>query len=537
VSSENDFQEPSSSLGARLSELFAWCGGAQIQLVREFPEERSRLAAIGATVFFTGLFATVSSAYALFYVFKDSSWVPVLALFWGSMIFNLDRFIVMTIHGDLSRRRWLTAVPRLILATVIALVVARPLELWIFSPEIDQALKLEKITAKSEADDTFAKSQTDAGKRYRIEADNFRSEAGTEQAQDAVTHAKEEETTNCEAAAEQLKIYNEELTGSPSKGIPHGDGKVASVKWSVYLDLKKPCDTSIKDRKRAEGSLKTLESKISAQLVIKNKEQAGASTQARDLLSSKKAALDDKNADSLLARHRQLTKLASQEPAVKSMTLFIAALFWLVEALPVLSKLMAGTTIYDIRVAERLDAALEVARGSREAAHELRDAGRLKTTLRAESLRTEAKAAKNARKEAIELHFRAIREVIRAAHKKWYVPMGEVEVALAQMVAVSRIILKEAQAIVNASILSANVKGLAERSKIARLFFGAAFTCGLALGAVYETFSLLHGKTGFAKTDLAIAIAVGCLVATLLTVGPFTKLLSRLFKSDPGDKE
>ena len=67
--------QPPPTFGERVAGFFAWCGGAKAELIREFPEERTRLATIGATVLFTGLFAGASSSYAIRTVFDEGWWV------------------------------------------------------------------------------------------------------------------------------------------------------------------------------------------------------------------------------------------------------------------------------------------------------------------------------------------------------------------------------------------------------------------------------------------------------------------------------
>src|SRR5688572_16290898 len=94
-----DPAEPATASTPSVSAFLAWCGGATARYVSAFPEELTRLAAIGATVLLTGLFATASSAYAVFTVFGAGLWVPLLALAWGATVFNIDRLIIMTMQG------------------------------------------------------------------------------------------------------------------------------------------------------------------------------------------------------------------------------------------------------------------------------------------------------------------------------------------------------------------------------------------------------------------------------------------------------
>jgi hypothetical protein len=534
----------SPSIAARISDIFSWCGGATVQLVNDFPEERSRLAAIGATVCFTGIFATASSAYALFMVFGGGPWVPALALLWGAMIFNLDRFIVMTIHGD-PFRRLLTAIPRLILATVIALVVARPLELWIFSPEIKQALSLAKTEARRAATATWNDSVRAAQSHYEGAILTTRSAAGVVEAQTALD-ATLAAASDCKKVDLQKATdrYVAELEG---RGGPTGPGKgtIAREKETLLRDVQQRCEAINAASEKARATLDSALGRQSEALKYHSQVRNQEIAKADQVLIDQHTA-GSTRVDSLLSRHSQLTKLASEQPAVKSMTLFITALFWLVEVLPVLSKLMAGNSIYDAMVAERLDAVLEVRSGSKEAAAEQRAAGQDMAILRTKAMRAEAEAAAAARKEGIDLHYKAIGDVIHATRAAWQLPTREVDAALARMTDLSRMALADAHAAVSGNIrsdapslaTSARVQVLHKPSHRARtLVLSALITCGVALSAVYATFVLLHRSGAFAKSDLAIAIGVGTLVVTLLTVRPFPKLLSRLSEPDIGSAE
>jgi hypothetical protein len=124
-----------------LKNFFWLCSGANKQLLDDCPTEASKYVGIGATVFFTGVFAALAGTYAMYTVF-DSIWVATLAgLVWGAMIFNLDRYIVSSMRKkDTSLEEFKIAAPRIVLALLIALVISKPLELKIFEKEIGQEL-------------------------------------------------------------------------------------------------------------------------------------------------------------------------------------------------------------------------------------------------------------------------------------------------------------------------------------------------------------------------------------------------------------
>src|SRR5690606_40942160 len=107
--------------------VFLWlCSGAFLPLLRRSPSESNKYLGIGAAVLFTGILAALSAGYALYTIF-ETVWISVLfALLWGLVIFNLDRFIVSSMRKrDGIWTEWKLAVPRLVLAVLLALVISK----------------------------------------------------------------------------------------------------------------------------------------------------------------------------------------------------------------------------------------------------------------------------------------------------------------------------------------------------------------------------------------------------------------------------
>lgn len=122
-----------------IQRMLWFCAGAYQPLLKKCLTESNKYIGIGGTVLFTAIFAGLAAGYAMHTVF-DSSYVAIfLAVIWALMIFNLDRYIVGTIwKGKNSFEEWRIALPRFFLATVLALVIAKPLELRIFEKEINR---------------------------------------------------------------------------------------------------------------------------------------------------------------------------------------------------------------------------------------------------------------------------------------------------------------------------------------------------------------------------------------------------------------
>ena len=131
----------------KLMQFFWWCSGAHQSTLAKFPAEHNKYVSIGATIFFTGLFAALSGGYALYFVFSGDGgaigYAVLFGLLWGLAIFNMDRYIVSSINKNASGfKQLLQATPRILLAVLIGIVIARPLEIKVFDKEIHDHHKL-----------------------------------------------------------------------------------------------------------------------------------------------------------------------------------------------------------------------------------------------------------------------------------------------------------------------------------------------------------------------------------------------------------
>lgn len=174
---------------AKFIELLWFSAGADKQLLSKCPHsERVKYMGLGGVVLATALLAFTSGSYAFFTVFGPkvasifdpkqlslsifnsiSYLIAVIesilaGLLWALVIFNLDRFIVTsTGHGDgtekITKQEFKNGLPRIILAVVVAICVAKPLEIRIFKTELDteiRELQITKLSAlKKAADDRY----------------------------------------------------------------------------------------------------------------------------------------------------------------------------------------------------------------------------------------------------------------------------------------------------------------------------------------------------------------------------------------------
>ncbi len=144
----------------KINDFFWFCSGAHVHTLRKFPTEHNKYVGIGATIFFTALFASLSGGYAMYFVFAGSNAAVLFAmlfgLIWGLAIFNMDRYIVSSINKNgSSNKQILQATPRVLLAIMIGIVISRPLELKIFDKEIRQKLRTTYLNGQRSKIDTL----------------------------------------------------------------------------------------------------------------------------------------------------------------------------------------------------------------------------------------------------------------------------------------------------------------------------------------------------------------------------------------------
>mgnify|MGYP000884856579 CR=1 FL=1 len=127
------------------------CSGGNIHILRKTPSEWNKFAGIGGIVLFTAVFATLSAAYAMYTIFDDL-WASIgFGILWGLMIFNLDRYIVTSMKKSGGFfRQFFIALPRILVAVLLGIVISKPLELKIFEKEVNK--QLAEIAKKARID-------------------------------------------------------------------------------------------------------------------------------------------------------------------------------------------------------------------------------------------------------------------------------------------------------------------------------------------------------------------------------------------------
>ncbi len=297
----------------RLKEFFWLCAGANKSILNNCPSESSKYVGIGATIFFTGIFATLAGGYALFTVF-DNYWVAaVFGLIWGLMIFNLDRFIVSSMrkNGD-QRKEFFTAIPRLILAIIISIVIAKPLELKIFEKEVDSEISLM-------IQEDVARQEQTVKSRFVEDRNRLNAE---------IQLLKDEISTKTEKRDELRRIAQEEADGT---------GGTKRRNAGPIYQIKKA------DADKVESELEVLTMKNNELIA----EKEVALTELNQFENSALTEVTESQLTGLASRSEALSRLTDKSTAIWVSHWFILFLFLAVETAPVIVKLISQRGPYD----------------------------------------------------------------------------------------------------------------------------------------------------------------------------------------------
>jgi len=298
-----------------------WCAGAHQALLKDHPSEHSKYSGLGGVILATFVLASLSAGYAMYTVF-GSVWMAVLfAIVWGLIIFNFDRFLVSTMRKyGVSRKKqlWMT-VPRIGLALLIGLTIARPLEMKVFEKEIDTKV-IENTHKKIQGNDSLLQQEytnltaTATAERNRLTARKLAIEDTLHRLQQA--YVMEADGTG----------------GSGQRGIEN----LTRLKMDAFQNA----------RLQFQPELSLLAAGIASQDSILSGARADMEQKRKDYEKTAAANIG------FLERNKALSDLSDEESSVFWSTFMISLLIILIEIGPILSKLIMPVGPYDIALAK-----------------------------------------------------------------------------------------------------------------------------------------------------------------------------------------
>lgn len=315
----------------KLKKFFLFCSGSEPSILDK-PEcvtERNKYAAIGATILSTAALATLSGGYAIHTVFESLPATAFLGLVWGLVIFNLDRYIVSTMRKKAvapgaSRRERLTAwgvefghaVPRLLLACFISVIITRPLELKLFEREIETRIeeKNSELLAGMvrQKDDEFPDLVLLAAENRRLN-------------EEVALREQEVQRLHELAMEEALGKEGARTTGKVGKGV------VFAERWQNYQESK--------------AALEKFKEETGVKVSANERRMTGMRGQKDMAVEETRGQIENRRG--LLARLEAHSHLAAHNSAIAWASRFLVLLFILLETAPLVAKLLSKRGPYD----------------------------------------------------------------------------------------------------------------------------------------------------------------------------------------------
>lgn len=355
----------------RISDFLAWLGGADKDLLAKVPQERGKFVQMGCILLTTSSIAAVSMIFAMHDGVKVLlAGAIVFGLFWGLIIINLDRFLVLSMGStrDLGRLIWIS-LPRLLLAAVISLVIATPLTLRIFQSDINVALnsanlqesRLQQQQLKSsglqqQASAVFAQIKTDKATLAGHLPEPVTNPAlQTAQQQIATLQPKVQAAKSAEIHAYevwQCELYGDG-PGCAGASNRAGNGPIAHAKEQTYqADLKtyNQLNTQLLAAQRSQGAaekkvkqaqgpaLAAAQKTARAELPRLETKYAGLERQLTAKARQDQQALNQNSG--ILAQLSALSAASSHNSTLRFAQVVVTLLFFFIELLPVTVKFL-----------------------------------------------------------------------------------------------------------------------------------------------------------------------------------------------------
>ena len=302
----------------KINELLWSCAGVNKAVLRQCPSDYSKYAGIGGMILFTAIMAAISGGYALYFVFNSYEIAGLFGIFWGLLIFNLDRFIVNTMYSDgkhtISWAEIRSGLPRIIMAVFLGLVISTPLEMKIFSDQIDSQL-LQDNGKRIEQAKLAYKGLYDELDRYEVQKHDIEVEEAT--LHKRLLDAQEDLRKEAEGSA---------LSGKVGHGPIYADKERFVNECQAAYDRYKATKSS--DISRLNGDIDRVK---------------------KDILRHEEQIDKDATQNGFAVRYEAFENVTSWQdhPALALVALMITLLFVIIETAPTFLKMMMENGPYD----------------------------------------------------------------------------------------------------------------------------------------------------------------------------------------------
>lgn len=449
----------------KVNRFFWWCAGARTEILETCTTDHAKYFGIGGTILFTALMASFAGGYAFFSAFKEvteinfkdgttieiiesSSYVFAVffGLFWGCLIFNLDRYIVSTIKDDgtakITKDEWLNALPRLIMAVLLGLVISTPLELKLFEKEIKYEIKEIIKDNRNRLNDKDS-SYVSEKKGYLTRIADLEQEQRDALTGKALSPEKLElsnvnnrinELSNLRGIASrdlakaQTDLNNKlnecnqyPVVENAYKYCMNGAQKIKNKKKGIQNEIER-IDRLIETAKDNRDAVSSNDIENLKALRNKNKSQIDALQSNIDRVDEKLAGnkliseADSKKYGGFMASIEAYSRLKDKHVSLSIVGFFITLLFIFIEVAPVLFKLMTEAGPYD-DIVKRIKH--EVAVSEKQKISDINDSINTDILISSERNKGRLDAELKGNKELLESIALSQAEIAKRAVEKW----------------------------------------------------------------------------------------------------------------------
>lgn len=348
--------------------------GVDETLLNRVWEERARYTGLAAIVLGTAIMATLSMLDALDEAFgPDWPGIITVALFWGTFICCIDRWLISSTHG-VRVARWRIFVPRLALSLLFGIIIATPLVLTIFGSEVvsraatDQLNAVTTYEARLNACNPLPNPVTGAQPAVPAGCAGITlpisdpaiglTRAIAQEKPRSAQLEKEISTANAQIVVDNTTVRDEctGVSGPGLTGIP-GVGPNCLRDRQQEDSFESENDVGLWQRE-----LDSLDAEIEQQSTAVGTQTQQYATAITNAVNAKVAVMQgDQGRIGLLNRIDALGQLIASNAAIAAATVLLGLFVLMVDCLPVLSKMMSGTTRYDRLVDGRLSTAESIA--------------------------------------------------------------------------------------------------------------------------------------------------------------------------------
>lgn len=348
--------------------LLRLCTGVDEAILAREPSERARYTAMGGVVLGTALMAMLSMSYALYCVFDGFRPIIVaVVLVWGMFILSIDRWLMSGPPLSEGGGVWRKALPRVVLSITLGVIVAEPLLLGVFDSAIQERVA---TTRKTELDDREALLRTcnpipgseEAGKLDPARCDGALLKIDATPP-DVLRRELDETKRQQESLREQFDADSKEYADLEEKARREcngtsGPGLTGRRGVGPNCDrLREEADTYYRTHQLAESGERL------DQLDKKAKDLTGRIGTAETTYADATTRAIEADLDKIQARHRgvgllerfrALGTLVDESGYVLAAEWAIRLFLIIIDALPIVLKVMNGSSAHDRALARRI---------------------------------------------------------------------------------------------------------------------------------------------------------------------------------------